>query len=141
MDFQAWLWLMYLSTIISTFVERHYAQFRGCQTNQEFAIHLHWQSKQWLCMYNANRRNQQLICMKNCKFCTVNLSPPVIEYRDEDTFKNTFHFPKDVKSTFQYLLNGSLSMVAEIGGYLGLLLGFSCLDITVIFNNVLDRFH
>ena len=79
--------------------------------------------------------------MENCKFTIVNLSPPVIEERNEDTFITTFYFPKDVKSTFEYLLYDSLSMVAEIGGYLGLLLGFSCLDITVIFNNVLDRFH
>ena len=49
-----------------------------------------------------------------------------------------FFLRRDVKRTTEYFLYSPVSMVAEIGGYVGLLLGFSLYNITEINNNLID---
>ena len=50
-----------------------------------------------------------------------------------------FYFRRDIKTTTEYLLYTLLSMVAEIGGYVGLLLGASLVNIEQINSFLLDK--
>ena len=50
-----------------------------------------------------------------------------------------FYFRRDIKTTTEYLLYTLLSMVAEIGGYVGLLLGASLVNIGQINSFLLDK--
>ncbi len=45
---------------------------------------------------------------------------------------------RDVKKTIEYFLYSSVSMMAEIGGYVGLLLGFSLYNLSEINNTLID---
>ena len=49
------------------------------------------------------------------------------------------YFRRDIKTTTEYLLYSLLSMLAEIGGYVGLLLGASLVNIGKINSFLLDR--
>ena len=50
-----------------------------------------------------------------------------------------FYVRRDIKTTTEYLLYSFLSMVAEIGGYVGLLLGASLVNIGQINSFLLDK--
>ena len=50
-----------------------------------------------------------------------------------------FYFRRDVKTTTEYLLYSILSMLAEIGGWVGLLIGASLVNIGKINGFLLDR--
>ena len=53
-----------------------------------------------------------------------------------------FYFRRDIKTTTEYLLYTLLSMLAEIGGYVGLLLGASLANIGSLNSFLLDKcFH
>ena len=49
-----------------------------------------------------------------------------------------FYFRKDVKKTTEYFLYSTLSMLAEIGGYVGLLLGVSLFNLSSLNNVLID---
>ena len=54
--------------------------------------------------------------------------PPVTGDNDPDradSARAVFYFRRDIKTTNEYILYTVLSMLAEIGGYVGLLLGAS----------------
>ena len=50
-------------------------------------------------------------------------------------------FRRDVKTTSEYFLYLALSMLAEIGGYVGLLLGVSLFKMAEINNYVIDWYN
>ena len=50
-----------------------------------------------------------------------------------------FYFRRDIKTTTEYLLYSLLSMLAEIGGYVGLLLGASLVNIGSVNSYFLDK--
>ena len=53
-----------------------------------------------------------------------------------------FYFRRDVKTTTEYLLYSILSMLAEIGGWVGLLIGASLVNISHVNGFLLDLcFH
>ena len=49
-----------------------------------------------------------------------------------------FYFRKDIKTTTEYLLYNELSMFGEIGGYVGLLLGISIVQIADVISKTID---
>ena len=49
-----------------------------------------------------------------------------------------FYFRRDVKTTTEYLLYSILSMLAEIGGWVGLLIGASLVNISKVNGFLLD---
>lgn len=91
-------------------------------------------------IYKDNRRNQNSNCPNSCTFTDVNLGPPIIEnyVTQPRQASAVFYFRKDVKTSTEYLIYTQLSMIAEIGGYVGLCLGISFVNIGTLINKILD---
>ena len=95
-------------------------------------------------VYQQNRRNQKDICPNSCLFTNMYFGPPVTGQNNEERSKfawGVFYFRRDIKVTTEYFLYSLLSMAAEIGGYVGLLLGASLVNIGQINNFLLDYFY
>ena len=93
-------------------------------------------------VYQANRRNQKDICPNSCLFTNMYFGPPVTGVNGverENYAWGIFYFRRDIKTTTEYLLYTLLSMIAEIGGYVGLLLGASLVNLGKINSFLLDR--
>ena len=89
-------------------------------------------------IYQENRRNQNEICPNSCNFTDVNLNPPIVENRQKSTAETVFYFKRDIKTSNEYFIYTELSMIAEIGGYVGLMLGISFVNIGSLINKLLD---
>ena len=96
-------------------------------------------SKRAFQIYQENRRNQNGICPNSCNFTDVNLNPPIVENRQKSTAETVFYFKRDIKTSNEYFLYTELSMIAEIGGYVGLMLGVSFINIGSLINKLLDK--
>jgi len=84
----------------------------------------------------------QDICPNSCLFTNMYFGPPVTGINGaerSDYAWGVFYFRRDIKTTTEYLLYSLLSMLAEIGGYVGLLLGASLVNIGKINSFLLDR--
>lgn len=98
-------------------------------------------SQQAFEVYQQNRRNQEYICPKSCLFTNVYFDPPVSGVNDivrKNYAWGVFYFRRDIKKTTEYVLYTPLSMAAEIGGYVGLLLGASLVNLGHINSALLD---
>lgn len=98
-------------------------------------------SKRAFDLYQKNRRNQHDICPNSCLFTNMYFGPPVkgqANQEDADIARAIFYFRRDIKTTREYFLYSALSMVAEIGGYVGLLLGVSVFKVADVNNVFLD---
>ena len=63
------------------------------------------------------------------------------EYDLQNLTEAVFYFRKDVKSNYEYFIYSMPILFAEMGGYIGLLLGFSLFDILILGNDlIIDRF-
>ncbi|TRY74726.1 hypothetical protein TCAL_14549 [Tigriopus californicus] len=92
-------------------------------------------------IYQANRRNQKNICPNSCLFTNMYFGPPVTGMANEEESnigRAIFYFRRDIKTTTEYFLYSPLSMLAEIGGYVGLLLGMSLFKLTEMNNILID---
>lgn len=92
-------------------------------------------------IYQKNRRNQKDICPNSCLFTNMYFGPPVTGLQNAELSniaRAVFYFRRDIKFTKEYYLYSGLSMVAEIGGYVGLLLGVSLFKLADINNFFLD---
>ena len=56
-----------------------------------------------------------------------------------DRARMVFYFRRSVKITREFILYTALSLVAEVGGYVGLLLGFSVFNIANIFTPLVRK--
>ena len=76
-------------------------------------------------------------CLTPCATMDIIFGIPIISDIDNPK-KSTMkmYFKKMIQVRRSYLAYSIISMFAEIGGYLGLLLGYSLLDVT----NILDKF-
>ena len=74
-------------------------------------------------------------CYRPCDYMDVSFGYPSI-YDNEDDSYLTFYFEKSIPVRESHLAYPQSSLFAEIGGYMGLLLGFSILD----FAKVVDLF-
>ena len=98
-------------------------------------------SKEAFQVYQQNRRNQEYICPKSCLFTNMYFGPPVTGINDpvrEQYAWGVFYFRRDIKTTNEYVLYTILSMAAEIGAYVGLLLGASLVNLGGINNSLLE---
>ncbi len=98
-------------------------------------------SKKAFEIYQSNRRNQNDICPNSCLFTNMYFGPPVAGPNEPDRAHvawAVFYFRRDIKTTKEYYLYSLLSMAAEIGGYVGLLLGASLVNIGRINSFLLD---
>ena len=77
--------------------------------------------------YQNNRRNQDMLCANPCGFMNIYFGPPVEE--EDNQTRIIMYFRRDVKVTSEYYLISLVSMIAEIGGYASLLLGFSLFNL------------
>ena len=57
-----------------------------------------------------------------------------------ELIKSHLIFRRDVKTTREYVLYSSLSMIAEVGGYVGLLLGISLFKLADVMNALIERY-
>jgi hypothetical protein len=90
--------------------------------------------------HKYNFQNQKGICPKGCVFTNVLLGPAIIVPlpKSNGTYSEVvFYLNGNVKTTSEFLLYSGLSMVAEVGSYLGLLLGISLLDTSIIFSRLI----
>ena len=90
-------------------------------------------------IYQKNRRNQQDVCPVSCLFTNMYFGPPVtgkLEY--DDRAWGVFYFRREIKTTNEYFLYSILSMAAEIGAYVGLLLGASLVNMGRINSFLMD---
>ena len=95
-------------------------------------------------VYQQNRRNQKDICPNSCLFTNMYFGPPVTGVNNVERSNigwGVFYFRRDIKVTTEYFLYSLLSMAAEIGGYVGLLLGASLVNLGQINNFILDYMY
>jgi len=81
------------------------------------------------------------VCAPPCTFTNMYFGPPVTGNNNPEASqlsKAIFYFRRTVKNTEEYIRYNLLSLLAEIGGYTGLLLGYSVLNVTQIFDPILD---
>ena len=57
---------------------------------------------------------------------------------ERDVAWMVYYFRKDVKYSNEYYLYSAAVMVAEIGGYVGLLLGISLFDLSLVIDYILE---
>ena len=91
-------------------------------------------------VYEKNRRNQEDICQDSCQLTNVYLGPAVEELQTSST-KANFYFRRDIKLSTEYILYQELSLLAESGGIVGLILGVSVLHIRYLFYYIIDWFY
>ena len=99
-------------------------------------------SKETFEVYQQNRRNQEYICPKSCLFTNMYFGPPVTGTNDpvrQQYAWGVFYFRRDIKMTTEYEVYAFLSMAAEIGAFVGLLLGASLLHLGGITNSLLEH--
>ena len=89
-------------------------------------------------LFNQNIFNQNGICKRPCETTDIRLNPPIEMYasfvkRLDLVFKDT------IKVTEEYLLQNELSLFGNIGGYLGLCVGLSILNLRDLFGYLLGR--
>ncbi len=92
-------------------------------------------------LYHQNRRNQEGLCPNSCLFTNMYFGPPVYIPNDPDQLqvaKAQLFFPRDIKVTEEYFRYNVFSMLAEIGGYVGLLVGASLVNVGNVNNFLLD---
>ena len=65
--------------------------------------------------------------------------PSIYPIKDNSTSQLTIYFGTSVSIRESHIAYGSSSLFAEIGGYTGLILGFSFFDFAKLFNFVSER--
>ncbi len=78
-------------------------------------------------------------CTIPCKALLVTLSGKNIEPRKDNTGQAFFYFPPRIVQNREKHFYSTLSLVAEIGGYVGLLLGVSLFHLARGFNQLLEE--
>ena len=83
--------------------------------------------------------NQQKDCLTPCHQLLIDVGPKDVQpLKDDSTGKVLIYFPpRLLKSTERYLYT-ILTLLAEIGGYMGLLLGYSLFNFATLVNELLD---
>ena len=83
--------------------------------------------------------NKNKECLHPCNYLTITAIPMSMEMTKIRNGKIEFLFLQSVKKTTAYYVFGALTMVAEIGGIVGLFLGYSIYQITDIFDYCFSR--
>ena len=105
-------------------------------------------------MHNAHRRLQQWLptkqsmekdvdnCYSPCSFLTIKAIKTTESISNSYGYNGLIRlkFKKNIQVFEAQYLYSILSMIAEVGGYVGLFLGISVNQVSTMFNVVLDRF-
>ena len=84
--------------------------------------------------------NQQNDCNKPCKSIVVSIGGKNYNYDESKNFGSvTFYFSMTSTKTLEHYLYTFTNLFAEVGGYLGLLLGYSCLDFAATMRRVVKK--
>ncbi len=78
-------------------------------------------------------------CIIPCKAQMVMLSGKNMEKRDDGLAQAFFYFPPRIIQNREKYFYSFISLVAEIGGYVGLLLGVSLFHLARLLNGFLDQ--
>ena len=87
--------------------------------------------------YHKNRRNQEDICKDSCQLTNVYLGPIVEEVQSSYT-RAIFYLRRDIKKSTEYLVYQELTLLAESGGIVGLVLGVSVFHVRYLFYYLID---
>ena len=84
--------------------------------------------------------NRMEDCNRPCNQLVLNIGGKNTEKTTNNTISNFYlYFASNSQQSQEHDLYPFLSMMAEIGGYLGLLLGYSCLDLASYISNLIGR--
>ena len=99
-------------------------------------------ARQAILLYEQNFQNQRKLCPVSCKFANIQTGQATVQPAPEDmNALGEVHisFRKDVKLTQEYLLFSLDAMIGEIGGFVGLFLGYSLLSLSNVIGFFLDK--
>ena len=92
----------------------------------------------WIYWYRIT--NQLNDCNKPCKSVVLNIGGKNYKYDGNTTYATAlFYFSMTSTQTTEHYLYSPTSLFAEIGGYLGLLLGYSCLDLASTLRGISEK--
>ena len=95
----------------------------------------------------GNKKENIHLCANSCKYVkvTCNLRRQIKHVLKDNWTKIRFHFPRDIQVHKAYYVYDELSLIAEIGGYVGLFLGWSVYQITHVLDLSIEslkrKFH
>ena len=99
-------------------------------------------SKEALALHEFYLENPEKVCPDLCNFLQTSLRPQVIQKRkikDRSTDYVRLSIRNTIKVTQSQFLYDGLSVVAEIGGYVGLFLGVSIVDVNKMIQKALEK--
>ena len=90
----------------------------------------------------VNRKTLIEKCTYPCQFLRNMLMPSVIRKNDTASYKKSFtlYFDKFIKVTHSYLAYTELELLAELGGYVGLFLGYSVFHLSELIDKTILHF-
>ena len=91
-------------------------------------------------VYHSRWKSFKTKCKIPCRLLFIR--PNVLRegiYNSQSKTKITLNLKEDVKITDEYFLYSGLSLIAEIGGYVGLFLGVSVKQISLLMEMIYDR--
>ena len=77
-------------------------------------------------------------CSKPCAFMGVFFGIPIKSKNDPDEAYIKFYFKTQINVRVSHLAYTGLSLFGELGGYVGLLLGISCMDFTTLIHKIIQ---
>ena len=84
--------------------------------------------------------NQQNDCNKPCKSIVVSIGGKNYNYNKTRNFGSVrFYFSMTSTKTLEHYLYTFTNLFAEVGGYVGLLLGYSCLDFASTIKHLVNK--
>ena len=109
--------------------------------NFENASKVNNMRKRWYPSYSSSLIQAKSGCNKPCSYITLRTNTVwEREKRYKTKVKLLIFFKENIKVTKAYHIYSGLSLVAEIGGYVGLFLGVSINQITNLFDVLINAF-
>ena len=96
------------------------------------------QQKQYETIYYPSRKKAFEVCKLPCSSMSIYLGFPIISDNNPDRAYVKLYFKDNINVRRNMRAYSEISLFAELGGYVGLLLGFSLLDLKKIINLLLD---
>ena len=125
-----------------TILEKKSLEKFGCTTpfgtNKDRICQDYEKGSKVMDMYKETMEKNVGICHSPCSFLSIKAIKTMDEYMTYGYVE--IKFKEKTKLIEAYHLYSALSMIAEIGGFVGLFLGISVNPVSALFNVVLDRF-
>ena len=109
-------------------------------TNKSNICKNHTLAKKAMEIYDLNKQNTERDCPTFCTTFDVFLDPPSIDnyWFGNSTAAIKFYFRDKIKNSEEYYLQNELSLFANIGGLLGLMLGISLVNVRDLINKSVE---